>query len=152
VWLAASPSEVVSLGAFDYPGPSYTVASDGFLCGIGATIGPLAGIAVGEFREAPAYGSGERLVELVTRDPRVPSSRGVGVGWSETNMLAALGPASSEPRDPYLEVPTHRWYVYLDASYPSFGLRFRVDAATGLVDEVASGLAEHIGGVLMCNF
>lgn len=148
--ITALPATLVATGVFDYPGPTYTVAADGFLCGTGTTTGVLAGAAVGVFKQLPGYPAGERLAKLVTIDPRVNSSLGPRVGWTEADLLATLGPADHEPSDPYLEVPEYRWYEYRDIGNSYHGLRFRVSVATGLVDQIEAGLFD-VAGVLTCN-
>ena len=148
--ITALPADLVATGVFEYPGPIYTVAADGFLCGTGTTTGVLAGAAMGVFMQLPGYPAGERLAKLVTTDPAVNSSLGPRVGWTEADLLSTLGPADHEPADPYLEVPEYHWYEYRDVGNSYHGLRFRVSVATGLVDQIEAGLFD-VAGVLNCN-
>jgi hypothetical protein len=130
--IGADPADLVAAGLMTYGGPDFTPELDGYLCGFGDSAGPYGPDAfAGQMMD-------RGLVRLYIIDDRIRTPEGIGVGSSEADMLAALGPPFDSYPDVYVETQTNHLYASGD-----YGLMFKVEG--GEIIQANAGFYDALG-------
>jgi len=137
LWIGDDPDAAIASGWVDYPGPDFTIESEGFLCGFGTSTGIFGPDAFQAMFMEPG------IVRIYIWTPDLRTEEGLGVGSTRAEVEGVMGVPDEETPGHYVPTETELYYQFGDV-----GFLFVVDG--DVVIHMSVGLWEALHFVEGC--